>query len=103
MKLGILSSADRVTYCNRCTFAACTRLGLPYVPPAPTVSFRWHPGGAPVQSPCGSRNLLRLPSLRTTSCIYGSTMKVCDLLVQPLTVLLAVVSRGHLHPFARRG
>ena len=102
MELGILSAADRVTYCNRCTCAASTRLSLLYVPPAPTVSFRWHPGGAPVQSPCGSRNLLRLQSLRADSCTLGATMKVCDLFAQPLTVLPAVVSRARLHPLATR-
>ena len=32
--------------CNCCISAASTRLGLLYVLPAPTVSFRGHPGGA---------------------------------------------------------
>src|ERR1039458_4963412 len=103
MQLGIFSSAARVTCCNFCTSAASTRLGLLYVPPAPTVSFRRHPGGAPVWSPCGSRNVLRLRSLRTDSCTLGLTMKVCDLFALQLTVLPAVVSRASLNPFARRG
>jgi hypothetical protein len=102
MELGIVSSADRVTCCNRCTFTASTRLGLLHVPPAPTVSLRWHHGRAPVQSPCGSRNMLRLQSLRADSCTLGATMKVCDLFAQPLTVLLAVVSHARLHPLATR-
>jgi hypothetical protein len=102
MELGFVSSADRVTCCNRCTFTASTRLGLLHVPPAPTVSLRWHHGRAPVQSPCGSRNMLRLQSLRADSCTLGATIKACDLFVQPLTVLPAVVSRARLHPLATR-
>jgi hypothetical protein len=56
-----------------------------------------------VWSPCGSRNVLRLRSLRTDSCTLGLTMKVCDLFALQLTVLPAVVSRASLNPFARRG
>ena len=97
MELGILSSADRVTRCSCSTSAVSTRLGLLYVPPVPTVSFRWHPGAAPAYLPCGLRNLLRMPHLLANSCTFGSTMKVYDLFALPLTILLAVVSRGPLH------
>ena len=76
------------------------RLGLHCVLPAPTVSCRWLPGAAPAHLPCGSSNLLRLWHLRASSCTLSSTMKVCDLLVLPLTVLPAVASRAGLHPSA---
>ena len=103
MELGILSSADRVTHCSCSTSAVSTRLGLLYVPPVPTVSFRWRPGAAPAYLPCGSRNLLRLRNLRANSCTLGLTIKVCGMPVMPLIVLPTAASRGHLHPFARRG
>src|ERR1035441_3434117 len=79
------------------------RLGLHCVLPAPTVCCRWLPGAAAACLPCGSSNPLRFRHLLANSCTLGLTMKVCDLLVLPLTVLPAVVSRGRLHPFARRG
>ena len=79
------------------------RLGLHCVLPAPTVSCRWLPGAAPAHLPCGSSNLLRLRHLRASSCTLSSTMKVCDLLVLPLTVLPAVASRGPLPALATHG
>jgi hypothetical protein len=103
MKCWGLPVADRVTCCNRCTSDASTRLYLCYVPLAPPVSVRWHPGGGPARLPCSALKMLRLGHLWCNSCIYGLTMKVCDLLVLPLPVLPAVVSRDRLDLFARRG
>ena len=53
-----------VTYCSCSTFADSPSHGLSYVPLAPTVSLRWHPGGAPARLPCSALNLLRLRHLR---------------------------------------
>ena len=102
MQSGILGAADRVTCCNRSTSAVSIRLSLLYLPPEPTVSFRWHPGAAPAYLPCGSRNLLRMPHLLANSCTFGSTIKVYGLFALPLTILLAVASRARLHLSATR-
>src|ERR1035438_6560715 len=79
------------------------RLGLHCVLPAPTVCCLFLPGAAPAYLPCGSRNLLGLLNLWANSCTLGLTIKVCDLLVLPLTVLPAVASRARLHRLAMRG